>query len=79
MPKVHYGLTFFLLVVSPIFCMILYLFLLLGGGESGIMFGYLTFNAVLSVIMLMWFFVCVLDDLFLLKLEHKTFLDLAAK
>ena len=79
MPVIHYGMTVFLLVVSPIFCIVLYLFLLLGGGESGIMFGYLTFNAVLSTIMLTWFFVSIIDDLFLLKIDHKTFVDLAAK
>ena len=75
MPKVHYGLTFFLLVVSPIFNIIIYMLFLGGDEESDIMNGYFTFNAILSVIMLLWFFFSLYDDLYRLQMNHVSFLE----
>ena len=37
--------------------------------------GYFTFNAVLSVIMILWFFFALYDDLYSLQMNHKSFLE----
>ena len=64
MPKCHYGLAIFLFLATPAFNVITYIAVVASSDvQKSAMFPFLTFYAILTVMLLIFFLVSILDVL----------------
>ena len=71
MPKFHYVLAILLFIVAPGFNLIAFVKLLASDVKVGIMFLYLRFYAILTVLLILFFLVSLLDVFAQMKLENQ--------
>ena len=80
--KLHFAITLLLFVITPAFNILVYITMLSNGTESGLLFSYMTFYAIVSSLILLSFFTLFLEELQILKQEYMTVLrrgDMASK
>ena len=70
MPACHYCLALFLFLVTPMVVVIAYIYLLVSGTETGATISYLTFYAILTLLLALQFFISLIDVFERLKLEN---------
>ena len=71
MPIGHYILSLILFVVTPVTIVIAYVSVSLSSVNTGLLFSYLTFYTILSLLLMFWFFASHLDVFDRLKHENR--------
>ena len=68
--KLHFSIVMLLFVITPAFNILVYITMLSNGTESGLLFSYMTFYAIVSSLILLSFFTLLLDEFQILKQEY---------
>ena len=75
MPKVHYTISVLLFVINPVLILLAYALMLISGAYTRLFLPHFTLYAVLSCVLLIWFFARGFQTIEQLKIEHGMFLE----
>ena len=75
MPRVHYAISILNFVIIPVLTLQAYALMLISGKYTRLFLPYFTFYAILSCLLLVWFFAIGFQTIEQLKIELALFLE----